>query len=453
MPAKLPPTSAFTYCAELSVDGAKSVRFDKSVVVYVDNFLGFNVGEIVPVGYYDRDRAVWVPADNGVVVRLLDTNGDGEVDAYTDGQNQYATYGLTDSIVYIPGTTFWRVEISHFSPWDCNWPFDFPEDAIPPNPPSDPIISTQCPNDDCTRVNSYIESRSRIFHEEIPIPGTDLTLHYASNRVKGYKSIITIPASGSSTSASLKNIIVRQEVAGQLFETTLSPGSSQTVEYIWDGLDYLGRQVLGSANVKISIGFIYQGVYSSARRDVPQAFAQAGTYLTGIRAREEVISWKQNRLTIPQGGIETIAGGWTLSSHHYINPSDPNTLNKGDGTTRKNNTGIITTIAGNGQWSYSGDGGSATQASLYYPTGMTADNAGNIYIADSYNNRVRKIDTNGIITTVAGNGQMGYSGDGGQAIQASLNFPHGVVVDTAGNIYIIDSETFWWRGWPRGPCS
>ncbi len=96
MPAKLPPTSAFTYCAELAVDGAKSVRFEKPVVVYVDNFLGFNVGEIVPVGYYDRDRAVWVPQNNGQVVRLLDTNGDGIVDAYTDGQNQYPAPGLTD---------------------------------------------------------------------------------------------------------------------------------------------------------------------------------------------------------------------------------------------------------------------------------------------------------------------------------------------------------------------
>ena len=81
MPAKLPPNSAFTYAAELSVDGVKNVRFEKPVIVYVDNFLGFRVGEKVPVGYYDRDRAVWVPSDNGVVVKLLDTNGDGIVDA------------------------------------------------------------------------------------------------------------------------------------------------------------------------------------------------------------------------------------------------------------------------------------------------------------------------------------------------------------------------------------
>jgi hypothetical protein len=81
MPAKLPPNSAYTYCAELSVDEAERVRFDKPVVVWVENFLGFDAGGIVPVGYYDRDKGVWVPSANGVVVRLLDTDSDGVVDA------------------------------------------------------------------------------------------------------------------------------------------------------------------------------------------------------------------------------------------------------------------------------------------------------------------------------------------------------------------------------------
>ena len=143
MPAKLPPTSAFTYCAELSVDGAKNVRFEKPVVVWVDNFLGFDVGEVVPVGFYDRDRAVWVPSDNGVVVRLLDTNGDGIVDTYTDGPNQYPAEGLTDPVRYVPGSTFWRVELSHFTPWDCNWPAGPPPDATAPNPVSPPILSKE----------------------------------------------------------------------------------------------------------------------------------------------------------------------------------------------------------------------------------------------------------------------------------------------------------------------
>ncbi len=69
---------------------------------------------------------------------------------------------------------------------------------------------------------------------------------------------------------------------------------------------------------------------------------------------------------------------------------------------------------------YSGDGGAATNASLNYPYGVALDASGNLYIADTYNNRIRKVDTNGIITTVAGNGSGGYSGDGGAATNASL---------------------------------
>lgn len=195
MPAILPPTSAYTYCAELSVDGAQRVRFEKPVTIWVDNFLGFDVGEVVPVGYYDRDRGVWVPSDNGVVVKLLDTDSDGIVDALdANGNNQPddlnsngsfsdEVKGLDDSAKYPPDSTFWRVAVTHFTPWDCNWPFGPPADAIPP-PGDIPTADQQqpeikiCPTD----TNSFVEDRSRIFHEDIPIPGTDMALHYASSR-------------------------------------------------------------------------------------------------------------------------------------------------------------------------------------------------------------------------------------------------------------------------------
>jgi trimeric autotransporter adhesin len=103
-------------------------------------------------------------------------------------------------------------------------------------------------------------------------------------------------------------------------------------------------------------------------------------------------------------------------------------------------TGIITTVAGNGTHGYSGDRGLATSATLNYPYGVAVDTSGNIYIADSWNNRIRLVTKNtGIITTVAGNGTRRYSGDGGLATSAILNYPHGVAVDTSGNIYIADS--------------
>jgi uncharacterized protein (TIGR03437 family) len=99
----------------------------------------------------------------------------------------------------------------------------------------------------------------------------------------------------------------------------------------------------------------------------------------------------------------------------------------------------ITTVAGNGTAGDSGDGGPASSAELNGPRGVTEDIFGNLYIAEYYGQRVRKVATNGTITTVAGNGIQGYSGDGGPATGAELNGPYRVTVDFAGNIYIPDS--------------
>jgi sugar lactone lactonase YvrE len=89
---------------------------------------------------------------------------------------------------------------------------------------------------------------------------------------------------------------------------------------------------------------------------------------------------------------------------------------------------------------FSGDGGPATSAEINAPFGVAFDGAGNLYFGDKWNFRVRKVDTNGIITTVAGNGTQGYSGDGGPATSASLYYPRSVAVDGAGNLYILDSS-------------
>ena len=104
--------------------------------------------------------------------------------------------------------------------------------------------------------------------------------------------------------------------------------------------------------------------------------------------------------------------------------------------------GIVTTIAGTGDTTFSGDNGPAVDAALYNPTALALDSAGNLYIADQFNQRIRKIDTAGIITTVAGNGNATYSGDGGPALDASLNYPGGVIVDTSGNIFFGDDLNY-----------
>ena len=101
--------------------------------------------------------------------------------------------------------------------------------------------------------------------------------------------------------------------------------------------------------------------------------------------------------------------------------------------------GLIQTIAGTGQKGYSGDGGQATQAEFSEPRGMAIDSAGNLYIADSGNNVIRRISPDGTIATVAGNGHAGFSGDGGLATSAQLYNPFRIALDSAGSLYIADS--------------
>jgi sugar lactone lactonase YvrE len=102
-------------------------------------------------------------------------------------------------------------------------------------------------------------------------------------------------------------------------------------------------------------------------------------------------------------------------------------------------SGIISTVAGTGSYGYSGDNGPATSAKLAIPFGIAVDGAGNLYIADTGNDRIRKVDGAGTITTIAGNGSAGFAGDGGASTAASLNKPLGVAVDSAGNIVIADT--------------
>ena len=140
------------------------------------------------------------------------------------------------------------------------------------------------------------------------------------------------------------------------------------------------------------------------------------------------------------GGAATNAGLYApadvaLDAHGnlFIADEENNRIRKVD------TNGIITTVAGNGSAAYGGDGGAATNASLWNPSGVALDVAGNLFIADFENSVVRKVGTNGIITTVAGTNGFGFSGDGGMATNAALNGPSGVAVDAHGNLFIVDS--------------
>ncbi len=123
------------------------------------------------------------------------------------------------------------------------------------------------------------------------------------------------------------------------------------------------------------------------------------------------------------------------SGNLYIADTNNNRVRKVDAS-----TGNISTVAGTGAAGYSGDGGAATSAQIQYPYGAAVDGAGNLYIADTVNNRIRKVDTAGVITTIAGTGTASYGGDGGMATAAHMDNPDSVALDGLGNLYIADTN-------------
>ncbi len=190
----------------------------------------------------------------------------------------------------------------------------------------------------------------------------------------------------------------------------------------------------------------------AAQLGVPQDLAldAAGNLYIGDRNNSRV------RKVTPAGSISTVAGNGTSGFSGDGGPattaqlSHPSGLavdaaanlliaDTGNSRIRKvTPAGVISTIAGDGTSGFSGDGGPAISAQFYAPAGIAISAAGNLYVADPYSNRVRVISTAGIISTVAGNGESARTGDGGQAADAQFSAPYGLATDVAGNLYIAD---------------
>ena len=459
MPAELPPASGYTYALEYSVDealtaGATEVRFSQPLIHYSENFLGFDTGTAVPTGYYDRQKAAWIAADNGRVVKIinvaggaanLDTDGDGAID---NGDVVTATMDIAITLaerqnlatLYLAGQTLWRVPIPHFTPWDCNWPYGPPDGARDPNQPAPRTNSTPRP---CVRRGSIINCQNQVLGEVLDVVGTPYQLHYVSDRVPGraVDRTIVIPLSqGAGLPPEVKRIDLDILIAGRKIEKSFLPTNGQSYTFVWDGKDVDGDLVQGAQIATVRIKYIYQAVYRTPAQN-ERAFAQFGGAITGVRARQEVEIAQEFKVTLYNFDARQLGlGGWSLSAHHtYDINRDVVYLGTGEQRSLEAGGGVINTVAGTGTQSSNGEGITATLAGLTGPYAVDFAPDGSWYMVDWFASWVRQITVTGIITRVAGAGFNGYNGDNRTALSAQLNQPRDIAVAPDGSLYIADT--------------
>jgi RHS repeat-associated protein len=460
MPAPLPPTSAYTYCVELSADealaaGADRVQFSKPVIFYVDNFLAFPVGTTVPAGYYDRKRAVWVPSASGKVIKVLRVDGaQADVDLDGDGIAESAMTleqnGITAderaqlATLYPAGQTIWRVTIDHFTPLDLNWPMTPADPSAEPPPYGTGLQTDINPDDVCTVGGSIIECQSQVLGESMPIVGTNLTLEYRSSRVPGRVAArhIDVVMTTDYVPTGVREVRLSITSGGKKIERTFTPSPNIKTSFTWDGRDAYGRTVQGTQAVDVKFTYVYPAEYISTDR-----FASYPEGVTLGPGRSELQWSKQQTVNLrPWDARSAGLGGWMLSEHRVFDRTG-NVAYNGDGSKRSGDdvAGAITTIAGVG-WCTSGCRYPntflpipATQASIYSPQGVAVGPDGAIYVVANVG--VLKLVGSGIIRIIGNGSNDPYGrGDGGPALQAGLYLPWGIALGPDGSIYVTEPQ-------------
>jgi trimeric autotransporter adhesin len=236
-------------------------------------------------------------------------------------------------------------------------------------------------------------------------------------------------------------------VAGQsvTLTATVSPGNPTGTVSFFDGANLLGSNPVASGVATFATSTLSTGSHSltaSYSGDTNNAPCTSAAFNESVNGATTVPAYIISTFagSTAQAGIAGTSA--TLSRPQAVAvDTEGNVFFAGQNAVLRLDatTHILTRAAGNGMAGFSGDGGPATNAQLNDPEGIAVDSAGDIYIADTANQRIRKV-TSGVIATVAGNGWPGFSGDNGLAASAPLNSPCGVAVDSADNLYIADSD-------------
>ncbi len=483
MMAELPPTSLYTYAAEFTVDEAvaefaERVEFSEPVFVYVDNFLDFDAGTLVPSGFYDRRQTVWEPMPNGLVLDVLEISSGRAVLSAGDGPlgaEEKSKLGITDdelqelATLVKAGDSVWRVPTTHFSPFDFNWGGFYPPGTAPSPAPSDTFP------DSCTsgqEAGSIIGCSNQTLGERIPLNGTPFELTYQSSRVAGRKPVIKVPVrpSGASLPIAAK---VSVTAAGQRLDERefLDIGAVPNIEeFIWDGLDGFGRPIQGAAEVEIEVALVYPAPYVG--RSAPNVLVILPTGVTefppefgsypaedGVQVgldRALVVIKRKYTQTIKVGTYDVAReglGGWTIGPQHRYDPvGRVMYYGNGQDLVAGPNDRVFEVIS-DGEFSFERPAdGSIAKTSGTFGGGLTQAIGpdGTIYVHDTFS--VRAIDpTTNEIHTIAGKFPADFvpdwteeSGDGEKALDARFNYVERIRVGKDGRLYI-QSESAIWR--------
>jgi hypothetical protein len=380
MPAELPPFVEYTYCVELAAlpydelgqrsDTPVPLEFSKPLTFYVDNFLEMPIGTIVPVGYYDREHAAWIPSRNGLVVDFMavdDVTGralvdfDGQVgpdgqrhaDPPDDSPSGACSFlrltaeecaDLDAELLALAQqrgddvpVSLWRATMDHFTPWDLNWPTDpFAERSAPPSgEPADEL-----PDDRCYTGGSIIDVDGRHLVERVAVPGTPVTLTYASERA-GLNRRVEVQLREGDPPPALEEITLIVVVAGRRITTTFQADQApERYVFAWDGKDWLGRETVGPQVATVRVDYRYApGSYRPIRatdgvaREVFGTIADPGELSVAVReAAYTTVTGRPFRVTLggpaPGGGD---IGGWSVSDVHTLDP-ESGAVYRGDGT-------------------------------------------------------------------------------------------------------------------------
>lgn len=388
-------------------------------------------------------RVIQLVGTNAAGLAEIDTDGDAAADdpatlaalGFTDEERTRL------ALDYAPTQSLWRVALTHFSTIDLNWPASPPPNAPMPTVPEYKQFEIEERREVTPAVvggQGVIDVDNQVFREFLPVAGTPFRLCYSSDR--GLDAVM-LPLTGASIHPDLLRVEAAVLIEGRAYHQSYAADTNLEFTAYWDGLDVYGRPAHGRHMAECTITYHYPNYYY-----LPAGFPASFGMMSGLSYTNPVLGrgttpYRQSIVLYVGGWNPTVLGfgGWSLDVHHAYDPVSE-TLYRGNGSHHNayDVTRVTRTWAGTGIAGYSGDGGPAQNATFAAPRSLAVGPDGSVYVADYDNHCVRRIDPEGIIRTVAGSGVAGFSGDGGPAEFARLSWPCGIDVASDGTLYVAD---------------